>query len=131
MSRDEYIYLGAMSSFNSAFRLAADPTLPIAARYVMFIQTCSAFGGLARSGLQPVYDALGHRFGFSREHRPDAVQLTMALNAMVRVRFRLLHLLAETRTEKRRRKLHGDCRKMPAPFTTADVLKMLELKGEG
>lgn len=114
-----------MGRFNSVFQLAANPALPIAVRYVMFIQTCSAFGGLARSSLQPVYDALAQRFGFSREQKPDAVQITMALNAMVRVRFRLLHVLSELRIDKRRRKLHGDRRKMPVPFTSADVLEML------
>ncbi|MDQ3228907.1 MAG: hypothetical protein M3Q13_04125 [Pseudomonadota bacterium] len=118
-----------MGGFNSAFRIAADPTLPMGVRYVMFIQTCSAFGGLARSGLQPVYDALGQRFGFSRDDKPDGSQLTLALNAMVQVRFRLLHMLAQCRTERRRRKAHSDQRKLPAPFTTGEVLQMLRSSG--
>jgi hypothetical protein len=118
-----------MGRFTSAYRLAADPTLPIAVRYVMFIQVCSAFGGLARSGMQPVYNALGQRFGFSCDKRPDALQLTQALNVMVEVRFRLLHLLASARLDKRRRTQLGDHREQPAPFTTSDALELLRSTG--
>jgi hypothetical protein len=95
-------------------------------RYVKFVETCSAFGRLTRLRLQPTHDLLGGMFGFSRDSKPDADQISIALAAMVQVRFRLLHLLAQARQEKRKRKLFGDRRKQRAAFTKADVIQMFE-----
>ena len=112
-------------SFSGAYRRAADPTLPVGARFNAFIEVCSRFGGLSRLGMQPTYDALGQRFGFSRKRNPDEAQMAMALSVMVQARFRLVHLATQARFEKRRRKASRDRRKQPPPFTPEAVLRML------
>jgi hypothetical protein len=115
--------------FSWSYHRGSDPTLPLPVRYLRFIECCSAFGAVTGLRLQRTHDELGHLFGFSRESKPDHEQISLALAAMVQVRFRLLYLLSEARLEKRRRKAAGDWRKQPPPFSQEDVLQLLRGMG--
>ena len=116
-----------MAGFNYSCRRVLDAREPLPLRYVMFIQTCSAFCGLCGYPvrMQNVHDALAEAFGFSRENKPTAEQLVLAVSAMISARFRLLHMLRESERARHRRKALGNRAKVPRPFTAQQALDLL------
>jgi hypothetical protein len=116
-----------MAGFNYSCRRALDAREPLPLRYVMFIQACSAFRGLCGYPvrMQDVHDALADAVGFSRNNKPTAEQLVLAVSAMIAARFRLLHLLRESERARHRRKIVGNRAKVPRPFTARQALDLL------
>jgi hypothetical protein len=117
-----------MAGFNYSCRRVLDAREPLPLRYVMFIQACSAFGGLCGYypvRMQDVHDALAEAFGFSRDNKPTGEQLVLAVSAMIAARFRLLHMLRESERARRRRKAIGNRAKVPRPFSAQQALDLL------
>jgi hypothetical protein len=75
--------------------------------------------------MQAVHDALADAIGISRDHKPTAEQLVLAVSAMITARFRLLHMLRESERARHRRKAVGNRAKIPRPFTPSGALDLL------
>jgi hypothetical protein len=75
--------------------------------------------------MQDVHDALAGAFEFSRDNKPTAEQLVLAVSAMIAARFRLLHMLLESERARHRRKAIGNRAKVPRPFTAQEALDLL------
>ena len=97
-----------MSFKHSSLRVL-NPRLPIGARFNAFIECCSAFGRLARTRMQSVYDHLGTVLGFDRHDKPSEDQQIRATSLLIAARFRLIHERAQFAA--RRKKLRGEMKR--------------------
>ena len=117
-----------MARFKHASLRVLNPNLPMGARFNAFIECCSAFGGLARTGLQPVYDRLGEVLGFGAKRKPSEDQLVRAMSLLTAARFRLIHERAEFAA--RRKKLRGEMKRSATErlYDGIDPLALLDRK---
>jgi hypothetical protein len=94
-------------SFTVAAARAADPTRPLASRFVALLWCVESYAWLTRGSFHGTFARLGGLHGFGWRPGPDAEQLEAALRTLVADRERFLHQVEEFARRRRAEKAAG------------------------